>query len=92
MQTNRLSHGLISAGVSLASIAAAFNDATDATRKFGLEFASAAAGIGDMMADVNGLGIRARDPHLYGAAPYKRHDAGTRTHRAWKKRRAAGRA
>lgn len=78
-------------GLSLPSMGAALADAMGSANLFGVEaFDAAARGIGDMMADVNGNGIRAKDPHLYGAAPYKRHSAGTRSHRKWKRERAAG--
>jgi hypothetical protein len=53
-------------------------------------FGLIARGIGDMMASVLGDGIRYDDPHRNGKAPYKRHDAGTRSHRRWKRIRSAG--
>lgn len=57
----------------------------------GLErFGAMARGIGDMMASVLGDGIRYADPYRNGKAPYKRHDAGTRAHRKWKRKRRAG--
>jgi hypothetical protein len=78
-------------GLSLPSMGAAIADAIGSRNLLGsMAYEAVARGIGDMMADVNGNGIRAKDPHLYGAAPYKRHSAGTRSHRKWKRERAAG--
>jgi len=44
----------------------------------------------DLEASVTGIGVRPKDRFLHGAAPYKRHSAGTRSHRQWKRERAAG--